>query len=174
MAGISKKVLSARRQRLRDELPNHGWDYVKAGVAAGYSRSYARTHLKGYVTRDSSFCQQVSAKRAEIEARTQDKRERCLKVLDSIIDDEKAAARDRIRAIEVQGKMCAWLSETRILETPERQRELNEAQKAMARQCALWLFDTRRLPGAPAEWASSRETNDQEEAGIDGADQGQT
>ncbi len=67
MAGITKKELSARRQRLRDELPNHGWDYVKAGIAAGYSPSYARARLKKYATKDSTFCQQVTAKRRQEE-----------------------------------------------------------------------------------------------------------
>jgi hypothetical protein len=149
MAGITKRELSARRQRLRDELPNHGWDYVKAGIAAGYSRAYAETHLKTRVTRDVKFCQAVSVKRAEIEASTQDKRERCLKVLDSIIEDEKAAARDRIRATEVRGRMCGWMSETRVLETPERQREFSEAEKEEARRIASIRFDTRLLPGEP-------------------------
>jgi hypothetical protein len=142
MAGITKIELSARRQRLLDELPNHGWDYVKAGIAAGYSPAYARTHLKTHVTKDDRFCQQVSARRAEIEATTQDKREKCLKVLDSIIEDEKAAARDRIRATEVRGKMCGWMSETHVLETPERQRVLSEAERNEARRLALLRHDT--------------------------------
>lgn len=146
MAGITKNELSARRQRLRDELPNHGWDYVKAGIAAGYSQAYAKTHLKGRVTQDVSFCQQVEAKRAEINAKSEDKREGCLRVLDSIIFDEKAAPRDRIKATETRGKMCGWLSETRVMEVASRQRELSEAEREEAREYALWRLDTMRLP----------------------------
>ena len=145
MAGIAKKELTARRERLLEELPNHGWDYFKAGEAAGYSRSYAESRLKKYVTRDDGFCQQVAAKRAEIEASTQDKRERCLKVLDSIIEDEEAAARDRIRATEVRGKMCGWLSETRVLETGPRQARLKQAELEVARRASLAVYDTKRL-----------------------------
>jgi hypothetical protein len=148
MTGIAKRELSARRQRLRDELPNHGWDCVEAGIAAGYSRSYAKARLRKYAVKDSTFCQQVAAKRAEIEASTQDKREKCLKVLDSIIEDEHAAARDRIRATEVRGKMCGWMSETRVLKVPQRRRELSESEQEEARRLALTRFDTTRaLPG---------------------------
>lgn len=145
MAGITKKELSARRQRLLDELPNHGWDYVKAGIAAGYSPSYARARLKKYATKDVNFCKQIAAKRQEIEAKTQDQREKCLKVLDSIIEDEKAAARDRIRATEVRGRMCGWMSETRILETVPRQSELTQIEREEAQKLALLRFNA--LPG---------------------------
>lgn len=146
MAGITKEELSARRQRLLDELPNHGWDYVKAGMAAGYSRSYAQTRLKTYVTKDDKFCQRVSAKRAEIDAQTVDEREKTARVLQEIRDDPKAAARDRIQASIGLGKMCGWLSETRILETRDRQIELDRAQREFAQRVSLLLFDTTRLP----------------------------
>jgi hypothetical protein len=148
MAGISQTELSARRQKLLDELPNHAWDYAKAGVEAGYSPSYARARLKKYVTKDSTFCQQIAAKRAEIEAGTQDKREKAARKLESIIDGPNSRPNEVIRAVEVLGKMSGWMSETRVLETPQRRHELSEAQQREARLCCLWRFDTRRgLPG---------------------------
>ena len=79
MAGITKKQISARRQRLLEELPNHGWDYVKAGIAVGYSSSYSKARLKKYAMKDSTFCQQVTVKRREIEAKTENLREKRLR-----------------------------------------------------------------------------------------------
>jgi hypothetical protein len=141
MAGITKKELSARRQRLRDELPNHGWDYVKAGVAAGYSPSYTRARLKKYVTKDSTFCQQVEAKRREIEAKTEDRREKRLRQLDDIIDNPNTTPSIKLKAIDLQGKMCGWHSETTVLETTSRQNELNEIERQEAQRLALLRFN---------------------------------
>jgi hypothetical protein len=141
MAGITKKELSARRQRLLEELPNHGWDYVKAGIAAGYSPSYARARLKKYVTKDITFCQQFEAKRREIEAKTEDRREKRLRQLDEIIDDPKTTTSIKLKAIDLQGKMCAWHSNTVTLETKSRQRELDEAQRQEARRLALLRYN---------------------------------
>jgi hypothetical protein len=166
MAGIIQTELSARRQRLLDELPNHGWDYAKAGVAAGYSPSYARARLKKHVTKDSTFCQQIAAKRAEIEASTQDKREKAARKLESIIDGPNSRPNEVIRAVEVLGKMSGWMSETRILETPQRQREIDEAHEREARLFLQWRFDTTRLPpagNADEAQQDQRESHDSQE-----------
>lgn len=174
MAGITKEELSARRQRLCEQLPNHNWDYVRAGIAAGYSRSYAQTWLKKNVTKDNTFCQMVSAKRAEIDAQQVSKRERALRKLDDIINDENTTKRDAIRAIEVMGKICGWMSQTHVLETPERQRVLSEAQRETARRLALIMYDTRGLRDKPADWASIGQPNHREGPGSAGPPTEQT
>jgi len=115
-----------------------------SAIKAGYSPKTAQAACKDILGKPRVMAA-VEAKRAEIEASTQDKRERCLKVLDSIIDDEEAAARDRIRATEVRGRMCGWLSETRILETGPRQARLKQAELEVARRASLAVYDTKRL-----------------------------
>ena len=142
MAGITKTELSARRQRLRDELPNHGWDYVKAGIAAGYSRSYARARLRRYAAKDSTFCQQVEAKRAEINATREDEVEKLVRSWEKIAHDETVAVRDRLKAGELLGKYRGIFSETRVIETAARQRELSEAERREAACLAALRFNT--------------------------------
>lgn len=136
---VEQAKWSDKRLKLLEELPKCNWDYVKAGIAAGYSKPYAETHLKRVATSDVSFCQAVLARRQATEAETQDRREKRLRDLDIIIDDSHVAYRDRIKAIEVQGKMCGWLSETRVLEVSDRQRQLSEAQQREA----YWLAQQR-------------------------------
>lgn len=142
MAGITKKELSTRRQRLRDELPNHGWDYAKAGVAAGYSPSYAKSRLKKYAAKYDTFCQQVAAKRREIEAKTQDRREKRLRQLDDIIDNPDTSVPNRLKAMDLQSKICGWQSTTTVLESGPRQRELNEMERKEAQRLAVLRFSS--------------------------------
>ncbi len=157
---MPRDQLNPRLCILLELLPKHSWKVKPAAIAAGYSESYA-DRLSAHLKDNIRFCQAVAAKRTEIGAETQDEREKCLKVLDSIIDNEKAAARDRIRATEVRGRMCGWMSETRILETPERQRVLDESQAQAAQEIALlWgRLHTLRLPGDSQ--ALPDETNEQ-------------
>lgn len=140
----------AKRARLLDLLPEYDWSIAKAGVAAGYSATYATTTLARTIKGDASFCQAMLDRRRAIEAGTQDRRNKRLANLDSIIDDPDVSTRDRIRAIEVQGKMCGWLETTLKLETPDRERQLSEAQRRLSRAAADLLLDTRRLPDGSA------------------------
>ncbi len=160
MAGISKTELSARRQRLLDELPKHGWDYAKAGIAGGYSPAYARTHLKTHVTKDDSFCQAVAAKRAEIEATDGEKIDRLVRSWEKIAHDPTVPVRDRLKAGELLGKYHAIFSERRVLEVAERQRVLSETEQEEGRRYLAWRFDTARLPGDVQ--ALPAETNEQD------------
>jgi hypothetical protein len=147
MAGITKAELSARRQRLLDELPNHGWDYAKAGVSAGYSPAYAQTHLKTHVTKDDRFCQAVAAKRAEIGATEASKVAKLVRSWEKIAHDDGVLVRDRLKAGELLGKYHAIFSERRVLEVAERQRVLSESEQREAQWLAMQRFGTRCLPG---------------------------
>ncbi len=143
------RLTESRRQRIIELLPEHGWSITRAGEAAGYSRSYSQTHLPRRLAKDSEFCRQVLDKRMEIEAGSQDRREKALRILDSIIADPSARAADVVRAIEVMGKMLGWMSEKLVLETSDRQQELTEAEQAEAKAIASLRFSTLR-PGLPA------------------------
>ena len=146
MAGIPLNTSQAKRQKLLDILPEYDWSIVKAGLAAGYSEHYAKTRLKGILTKDVKFCKALLARRAQIEAQTQDQREKGLQVLHEIRDNPKATDRDRVAAVLAEGKMCGWLSETRVLESKDRQQQLDESQRELAAKAATAVYDTRRLP----------------------------
>jgi hypothetical protein len=142
MASIPTSLHEGRRARLLELLPEYGWDIAKAGEKAGYGPTYAKKCLAHVIWKDVDFCRQMEAKSRELAAQTTDRREKRLHDLDGIIDDARTAPRDRIKAIEVQGKMCGWLSETRVLEVAERQRQLSESEQQEARWLAKERFKT--------------------------------
>lgn len=82
----------------------------------------------------------------EQHAEQTDRREKRLKQLDDIADNPELPTGVRIKAIELEGKMCGWLSETRVLETRSRQVELDASARRVAELAALAVYDTRRLP----------------------------
>ena len=51
--------------------------------------------------------------------------------------DENTAARDRVRAIEVRGKMCGWMSKTIQHETPQRRAAIDEARRKQLMRLSL-------------------------------------
>ena len=106
-----------------------------------YSPKYIKT--KGHqIKQDVRFCKERERLRAENERKTEDRREKRLRDLDNIIEDPNTNQRDRIRAIEVQGKMCGWMSERIIHETPDRQRQLDEKEREEAARLLAIRFDT--------------------------------
>jgi hypothetical protein len=125
--------VQVRRQRLLDLLPEHGWSIPKAGVAAGYKPSYAERRLPGVIKADVAFCEAISAKRREMEATQGDKIEKLVRSWEKIADDPNVATRDRLKAGELLGKYYAMFTEKRVLETPQRQRELDESQQRQVR-----------------------------------------
>jgi len=151
MPGISTREKEIRREKLLKLLPEHGWSVPKAGPFAGYSKLYSKKRLPEIIKGDVEFCRLILAQRQAIEATTADKRENALAKLQSIADDPKARHSDVIRAIEVMGRVSGWMSETRVLELPDRQRVLSEAEREEARRIALWRFDTTGGIHYPAE-----------------------
>jgi len=140
-----------KKRALLETLPKHAFEFKAAGIAVGYSPGYAERSLKRVMTHDSTFCEALLAKRRELEAGTQDERGKALQRLDRIIAKDGANDRDVIKAIEVKGKMCNWLVETRVWEIGSRQRELDESEQAEAKWIASQRFNTASLPGDTAQ-----------------------
>jgi hypothetical protein len=61
-----ERALSLREQLLVDLLPGCNWSITEAGLAAGFSRSYAETALHSRCKRDVSLHKAIAAKRREI------------------------------------------------------------------------------------------------------------
>ncbi|MFC1766588.1 hypothetical protein ACFL6U_31485 [Planctomycetota bacterium] len=145
-SGNPKKELTWKRMAIVDALPSHGWDITKAALSVGFAESYAKTRLPVLLKNDVLFCQAVEAKRQEIELKEVPRREKRLQDLDRLIEDPDTADRDVIAAVQVQGRMCGWLSETIRHETTDRQQLLDEAARQEAARLALLSLDTRALP----------------------------
>jgi hypothetical protein len=169
MAGISPIETAARKERLLEELPKHGWSIIKAGIAAGWSPAYAKTTLQRVIERDASLCKRIVEKRQSLDATTGDRREKALRKIDAALEQPGLRPMELARLVEVQGKMCGWLSETRILETAPRQAELDAGQRELAEYLARARFST-LLPGT--EIVSTQDGSAAgEEPGIDVAQQ---
>ena len=138
--------MTARRAKLLDILPDYDWNLVKAGLAAGYSDSYARTQLPGLVRKDRRFASLVLERKQSSDIQTLDLRQEAVRTLRDIIADPDTSQRDRISAVSELGRINGWHSETRVLETGPRAEQLRQAEIAVARRAALACYDTHVLP----------------------------
>ena len=127
-------------------LPENNWDVVKAGLAAGYSPSYAKTRLPAIIRRDKAFCSRVVDKRNVATVVGSDLRQEAIRTLQDIIANLDTSQRDRISAVSELGRINGWHTETRILETGPRAEQLRQAEIAVARRAALACYDTHVLP----------------------------
>ena len=122
-----------------------GMVFQDAMRSAGYSESYLTS--KGHqIKHDVRFCKALELRMAESRTRTEDRRARRMRDLDNIIESSDTLQRDRIAAIQLQGRMNGWLSETIRHETTERQQQLDEAARTEAARLAIAMLDTRALP----------------------------
>jgi hypothetical protein len=133
----TSSTITERQKNLVDQLPNYNWNYKQTALAVGYSKSYAEKRIKGIVTKNVELCRLIEDKRLEIEARTEDLREKATRTLVEIVDNPNTTPTVRIRAIDTLGKMNGWHSATMNLETPARQRELDEAHRRAVQEFAI-------------------------------------
>jgi len=172
--------MTARRAKLLDILPDYDWNLVKAGLAAGYSDSYARTQLPGLVRKDRRFASLVLERKQSSDIQTLDLRQEAVKTLRDIIANPDTSQRDRISAVSELGRINGWHTETRILETGPRAEQLRQAEIAVARRAALACYDTHLLddgsyaPAAPVMQHGSIVVVDTEDTTEDTTDQGDT
>ena len=131
------KSSDAKRARLLELLPSFGWSIVNAGIAAGYSKTYANTTLARSIKKDARFCQAILDKRRSFEATSTDLREDVVRRLSETIRKPDLRPVELARLSEVLGRINGWMSETRILETSERQKTLQAAEQEAAKQLAL-------------------------------------
>lgn len=114
-----------------DLLPNYAWDIVKAGIAAGYKKSYATTQLKGIVLSNQSICKKIDEQRTKITAASMNEVELVKQTMRNIIDGKGSTA-NKIRAADILMKIAGVYSEKRVIETTHRTRELDAAEKQEA------------------------------------------
>jgi hypothetical protein len=151
---------NARQLRLLDELPNHAWNIVKAGIAAGYSRAYAISTLKRHVQKNAKLCTAICAKREKITATSLNDVELLKQKLHTIIDDAATTAANRIRCIDILCKIAGVYSEKRVIEDVTRQRELDQAEQQEATLLAglrLRLCPSHTAPIIDANSGETRE-----------------
>ena len=126
-------------------LPENNWDVVRAGLAAGYSPSYAKTRLPTIVRGNRALCQRILDARRSHAVGSMDLRQEMVTTLRDIITDPDTSQRDRISAVSELGRINGWHSETRVLETGPRAEQLRQAEIAVARRAALATYDTHLL-----------------------------
>jgi len=134
---MQKDELNPRLRMVLDLLPKHGWQVKPAAIEAGYSETYSE-RLATLLKHNVRFCQAVEARQAEIGATEADKVAKLVQSWENIAHDDSVTMRDRLKAGELLGKYHAIFSERRILETPERQQEMDQTKRALAAEFALW------------------------------------
>lgn len=145
------KPLSDKQVAILDNMETCDWNLTRACLAAGYSQSYVKQGLTTKLRRNAAF----QARLAEIKQAKYVKpgltlRDKCQLRLVQIVEDSKSRKSEVIRAVETLGRMNGWLSETRIVETPQRHKALSQAQLEEAKRLCLLRFDTTRsLPAPP-------------------------
>lgn len=137
MTTKKQRPLKERQKLLVDYLPEHNWDFLAAGVAAGYSRSYAASTLTRTVKKDARLCKMIEEKRQEISAGSTDKRDKAEQKLLSIAYDLGTKPATAIKALDVVGKMNAWHTQNISNETDRRQNELDGIKRAAIQRLAL-------------------------------------
>lgn len=112
-----------------------------AAMLAGYTGGQTSLAVTGNRTFKNVKVQAlIEAKMAEISAKTEDLRDKCVRKLVSIIDSPDARPAMVIKAIDIAGKMNGWHSQTTVLEAGQRQQQLTEAERDEARQLADLRF----------------------------------
>ena len=152
------RKLSLKQERFIEQYITNGGNATRAVMDAGYKcKDNNVAHAIGAENLlKLTIAGPLALRKAEIRGKTEDRRAKRLAQLDNIIDGQgewsKASLRDRLKALELQAKMCAWLSETHILETNSRQNELNEADRQEAQQLAVLRFNPKyALPPVESE-----------------------
>ena len=133
------KDMPAKWHKVIAHIALGGLCFQDAMVNVGYSKTYANAN--GHkIKQDDRFCEALKAKQASIIATSEDIRAKRMQDLSKIIDDKDIQVRDRIAAIQLQGRMSGWLSETIRHETTERQAQLDSvAQREVAMLAAMSL-----------------------------------
>jgi hypothetical protein len=158
--GTTIDNFNVRQLRLLEELPNYGWDIIKAGIAAGYSRPYATTTLKRQVQKNAKLCKAICAKREKITAGSLGEIELIQQKLTAIIDDPSTTTANRIRCLDIKCKIAGVYSEKRVIEDVTRQRELDQAEQQEATLLAglrLRLCPSHTAPIIDANSGETRE-----------------
>ena len=140
---MEKHKLTYKQQRFIENYTTNGGNATKAARDAGYKgndttiRSVGRENLtKPHV---KTAIDAITQRKHE---NNEEKVRRILNKLESIAYDAQARKSDALKAMELLGKYHAIWSEKRIIENIDRQRELDDQEKAEAKRIALLRFKT--------------------------------
>jgi phage terminase small subunit len=142
MGRVTLTRSAALREELLKQLPLHGFSLINAAIAAGYSPSYAKTTLPVIIRKNPELCQRINQLREATQATRGDKIDKLITFLENTVDDSKAALRDKLKAADSLAKIHGIYSETRVIETSQRQGQLSQAEQDEAKRLLSLRFDT--------------------------------
>ena len=123
-----EQVLNTPQRKIVFECLKRGLSQKQAAKEANLSYGYVRY----WITKDN--IKDLVLQETAVE--TQDLRTEAIAALTKIMRDPDSTKQMIIKAIDTLGKMNGWHSNTLTLETPARQRELDEAQRIEAGRLA--------------------------------------
>lgn len=132
---VDLNQFTPKQQCLVRELPKHEFNFVMAGIAAGYSKSYAEKTLKLQTLKNTELCRAIEEVRLRATTESLDDVKLVTKTMRDIVNSKTGMA-NRIRAADILMKMAGVYSEKRVIEQTHRIKELDAAEQAEAQLIA--------------------------------------
>ena len=123
--------LRAKQKAFIEELPKQQWNGTRAAVAAGYAKNSAAV-MAHRLRKNPKIAAELDKRTAEIAEKTDVEVGEIIAALRTIAFGGRATNADRLRALDLLGRYKAIFTERRIIETDERQRELDESERQEA------------------------------------------
>lgn len=143
MPRLKNGKLSLKQEKFIEAYMQNGGNATQATIEAGYkckSREVAKSIGVENLLKPS-IAGPLALRKSEIRAKTEDLREKCVLKLSNIIESPETKPATAIKAIDILGKMSGWHSNTTVLETNNRQKELTEAERQEAQRLAVLRFN---------------------------------
>ena len=140
---LRMKARNVRREKLLILMPEHNWNYTKAGIAAGYSKYYATHRLPTILSKDVTFCSTVDKLKADIKLQTDFKAADIKRELWILYRDPATNATTKARCLELLGKSIAMYVDRGITEDATQARQLSEQEQQEAKRLAILLMNER-------------------------------
>jgi hypothetical protein len=134
--------LTAKQKAFIEELPKQQWNGTKAAVAAGYAKNSAAV-MAHRLLKNPKIAAELDERTAEIAEKNDVEVGEIVAALRTIAFGGRATNADRLRALDLLGRYKMMFADRHVIETGERQRELNEAEQGEAKRLAELML---RLP----------------------------
>ena len=130
--------LTDRQRAFIEQLPRNQWNGTKAAIAAGYAENSAAV-MACRLLKDPKITAELDKRTVEIAEKNNVEVGEIIAALRKIAFGVKATNSERLKALDLLGRHLAMFAERHVIETPERQRELDVAECREAARLAELL-----------------------------------
>ena len=124
-----EQLINTPKRKIAFECLKRGQTQKEAAKQANLTYGYTRY----WITKNNI----MDLVMRETAVKTEDLREKRLRQLNTRLDNPDLTDATFAKLLDLQGKLCGWHTQTINLESPSRQRELDEHQKQLADEMAI-------------------------------------